>query len=149
MGCRLATSIEIDAKVDRVWSVLADLERWHEWNPFVTQASGTLAVGERLRLRIEPPGGRPMTFRPTVTALEAGRHLAWTGRLLLPKVFDGHHRFHLEGTERGTLLRHEEDFDGVLVGAFRRSLDEHTRQGFELMNAALEARVADQSGSGT
>jgi hypothetical protein len=59
------TEIGIDRPAARVWSILADIDSWPEWNPFAT-ARGRLAVGERLDVEIRPPGRKSMTFRPTV-----------------------------------------------------------------------------------
>jgi hypothetical protein len=111
--------------------------------------SGTLASGERLQVRIEPPGGAAMTFRPTVLAVEPGRELRWIGRLLLPGLFDGEHQFEILPLGPGRVrFVQQERFTGVLVPLFARSLDGHTRRGFEAMNAALktraEAAVEDQ-----
>ena len=66
----------------------------------------------------------------------------WLGRLGLPGIFDGRHRFDLAPSENGgTLVTQSEQFDGILVRFMRTSLDTQTIAGFEAMNAALKARV--------
>jgi hypothetical protein len=105
-------------------------------------ATGDVAIGAKLNNRLQPPGGKAMTFKPEVTAVEAERTFEWLGRLILPGVFDGRHRFELEATPNGgTHLFHAEHFTGVLVRLMRKSLDTQTVQGFELMNTALKTRA--------
>lgn len=141
MRHRLETSIDIDATPAEVWHVLTDLHAYGEWNPFIVSAQGTVAVGEKLENRLQPLGGRPMTFRPKVTAVEPNRTFEWLGRLGVPRLFDGRHRFDLEPTPSGTLLRHTEHFNGVLVRLMKKSLDGSTLTGFNAMNRALKNRV--------
>jgi hypothetical protein len=136
----LHTEIEIHAPPEQVWTILADLDRYEEWNPFVVSSQGRVAVGQRLTNRLQPPGGRAMTFRPVVTVVEPSSVFEWRGRLGLPGLFDGRHRFELTPTTMGTRLAQSEQFSGVLVPLLRRSLDTRTRVGFEAMNAALKAR---------
>jgi hypothetical protein len=144
----LRTEIDIPAPPDAVWAHLIDLPAYADWNPFITSAAGTVAEGERLTLRMQPPGGRAMTFRPTITRAEPGAVLEWLGRLGMPGVFDGRHRFELTATPSGTHLVQGETFTGVLVRPLRRSLDGGTRAGFEAMNEALRRRVReDRPGS--
>jgi len=137
----LITKVEIAADPTSVWSVLTDLESFDDWNPFITKGSGQIAVGEALRLLMEPPGGRAMTFTPTVTEVTARGRLEWLGHLLRPGVFDGRHRFELEAIASGTRLTQSEEFTGFLVPALARSLDSRTRAGFEAMNLAIKERV--------
>ena len=137
----IKTEIEIDAPPEVVWDVLTDLEQYPRWNPFITSAIGQPVLGERLTNRIEPPGGKAMTFKPTVTAVDSGQHLEWLGRLGLPGVFDGRHRFELHAANGATRLVHGEVFKGVLVPFMRKSLDGQTRAGFEAMNTALKERA--------
>jgi len=145
---RIDTEIEISASPEQVWSVLVDFARYGEWNPFIRSVAGALEEGARLTARIEPPNGRGMTFRPSVTALNPGRELRWLGHLGMPGVFDGEHQFVLEPLAGGhTKLRHAESFRGVLVPMFTKSLDTNTRAGFEAMNQALKARVEASRGS--
>ncbi len=142
----LHTEIEIEATPAAVWEILTDLDRYADWNPFITSTAGTVAVGEKLTNRLEPPGGKAMTFKPTVTVVEAERTFEWLGRLGLPGVFDGRHRFELTPTPAGTRLTHTEHFSGILVRFMKRSLDTRTKAGFEAMNAALEARAESRNG---
>lgn len=92
--------------------------------------------------RLRPLGGRAATFRPIVTEVEEERSFEWLGRLLLPGVFDGRHRFELTPTPAGgTSVVHSEHFTGVLVPVLRRSLDKNTAAGFAAMNTALKRRA--------
>jgi hypothetical protein len=147
MRHQLSTEIDIDASPEIVWDILTDLDRYGEWNPFIVSADGDVAVGERLTNRLQPPGGRAMTFRPTVTVAEADHTFEWLGRLGLPGVFDGRHRFELEAIPNGTHLVHTEQLNGVLVRIMRKSLDTQTLQGFEDMNLALKTRAEARGGN--
>lgn len=141
MAHELHTEIEIAAPPETVWEILTDLGVYPEWNPFITSSEGVVAVGQRLTNRLEPPGGTAITIKPTVTAVEHARAFEWLGRLVIPLLFDGRHRFELVAEGRGTRLIHTERFTGVLVPVLKRSLDTSTRSGFEAMNTALRARA--------
>ncbi|PFG39539.1 hypothetical protein ATJ97_2045 [Georgenia soli] len=137
----LSVITEIGAPPHVVWAALTDLAAFSEWNPFITSADGELKLGSRLAIRIQPPGGRPMTFRPSVRVLEDGRRLEWLGRLGVPGIFDGRHSFELTALpDGGTRLVQAETFSGVLVPLLGRTL-ERTREGFALMNEALRERA--------
>jgi len=142
MRHELHTEIDIHATPETVWNILTDLEHYPEWNPFIVQSRGHVAVGNELINRMQPPGGKATTFKPTVTAVDAAQTFEWLGRLGVPGVFDGRHRFELEPTPSGgTRVVHAEQFQGVLVRLLRKSLDTRTNAGFEAMNAALKTRA--------
>jgi hypothetical protein len=141
MAHELRTNIQIDAPPATVWSILTDLASYSDWNPFITSSEGKLAVDEQLVNRLEPPGGRPLTFKPTVTDVDPGHAFEWLGRLVLPGLFDGRHRFEVVPHGDGTRLLHTERFSGILVPLLKKSLDTQTLAGFEAMNSALKARA--------
>jgi hypothetical protein len=141
MSRRLSRTIEIDAPPAAVWNVLTETDAYADWNPFVRRLAGELRPGAKLVVEIAPPNARPMTFKPTVLAAEAGRELRWLGRFLVAGLFDGEHSFTLEPLAGGrTRLTQAERFSGLLVRPFRGTLDK-TERGFEEMNLALKARV--------
>jgi hypothetical protein len=137
----LRTDIDIAAPPDDVWTHLVDFGAYREWNPFIPAATGTAEVGRRLTLRMQPPGRRAMTMRPRVTEARPGGVLEWLGRLGVPGLFDGRHRFDLLATPSGTQVRQSEAFSGVLVRPLRGWLDGNVLSGLAAMNAALRDRV--------
>ncbi|MFO7928009.1 MAG: SRPBCC family protein [Halobacteriota archaeon] len=131
--------IEIDASPETVWEILTDLEAYDEWNPFISSAEGAIERDERLRVRVEPPGGRPMSFKPVVKTVEQNGRIVWIGRLFVPNLLDGRHEFIIEPAVDGVRFLQRETFAGILVPIF---LDvESVERGFDEMNEALKRRA--------
>ncbi|BFU43920.1 SRPBCC family protein [Krasilnikovia sp. MM14-A1004] len=136
----LQTKINIAAAPEDVWLHLIDLPAYSAWNPFITEAAGTAAVGERLTIRVQA-GDRASTLHPTITVADPGRVFEWLAHVGMPGMFSGRHRFELTPTATGCQLVHSETFHGILVRPLRRSIETSTRAGFEAMNDALAHRV--------
>lgn len=142
MAKQLRTHIEINASPERVWRILTDFAAYPHWNPFIPRASGSARRGERLTIRLQPVGGRGMTFRPTVLEADPRKRLRWIGRVLVPGVFDGEHSFTIEPLGEGRVrVVQQEHFSGLLVPLLARSLDRRTLPAFEQMNQALKRRA--------
>ena len=138
----LHSQIGINASAERVWGILTDFASYPQWNPFIRHISGELKVGERLDVRLEPPGGRGITLRPTVLSAEANRGLRWLGHLLVPGLFDAEHSLLIQPLEESRVrFIQSEMFEGLLVPLLARSLDNNTLRGFEEMNGALKERA--------
>jgi hypothetical protein len=142
VSTEIRTEIEIAAPADQVWDVLQDLAAYPEWNPFIREIAGPIEEGARLNVRLQPPDGHGMRFRPRVVEVAPGRALRWLGHLGIPGLFDGEHRFLIEpvAPDRVRFVQ-EERFSGLLVPVILRFAGKGTRQGFESMNAALKSRV--------
>src|SRR5215210_1413979 len=137
----ISHTIDVDAAPEAVWRQLADTGAYADWNPFVRRLEGALEESARLEVAIHPPGGRAMTFRPTVLAARPGPELRWIGHLGMRGIFDGEHSFEIEPLDGGRSRFTQADrFSGVLVRPFAGSL-EKTRRGFEAMNTALKERA--------
>jgi hypothetical protein len=138
----ITTHLTLNTPVERVWRTLTTLDEYHHWNPFITSAAGVLEVGERLDITIQPPGARPMRFKPWVTAVDPHRYVEWLGRLVVPGIFDGRHSFTLTPLTGGrTLLQQSETFSGALV-PISGGILARTIEGFAAMNGALGQRIA-------
>ena len=138
----ISTSIEIDRPADAVWATFVDRDSYPVWNTFIRSWQGELAVGARQLVRIQPTQKSGQTFRPRITDLEPGRLLVWLGRVGVPGVLDGRHRFELEPIdEHRSRLVQSEVLSGALVPVFRRMLTVDTPAAFSRMNADLAART--------
>jgi hypothetical protein len=135
----------IEGTAAEVWEVLADFARYREWNPGFEKAEGRAAVGETLHLTFAKEGGRGMKMHPTVLVAEPGRELRWLGRLWLPGIFDGEHRFEIQEIEPGRVrFVQSERFSGLLVPFLRKTIEVDTLGTFQKVNAALAARVVER-----
>jgi hypothetical protein len=144
----IQAQIEINASAERVWEILTNFDDFREWNTFIRPVVGRAEVGEKLRVQIRPPGGKPMAFQPRVTKVEPNRELRWLGHLWLPGLFDGEHIFTIEplGPEKVRFVQREV-FTGLLVSVMARNLEEQTLPGFRNMNQAIKERAEGSEGT--
>jgi hypothetical protein len=144
MTFELKTFVDIDATPERVWQVLTDLPAYAQWNPFITQAEGTFAVGERLSLRLPPVNALlRVTLRPTVLEVTPCRRLrlrSRQGRLGMPGLFDAEHTFTLTQHDGAVRLLEEQRLRGLLVAVMARPLNRRRLPALTAMNAALKER---------
>lgn len=143
MSKQLSAHVDIAAAPERVWEVLTDLAGYPAWNPFIVRAEGAVGPGRRLRLTMQPVGGRAMNLRPRLVEVAVDRVLRWRGRLVLPGLMDAEHTFVLQPQAGGTRLIQSETFRGVLVPFVAASLDHSTLPAFVAMNEALKRRAED------
>ncbi len=137
----IRTELEIAAPASQVWRILTDFPSYGEWNPFITEIAGELAVDGKLRVLLSLPEARDLRIRPQLLRCEENRELCWRGHFLFPGLFDGEHFFRLESVaEDRTRFIQGENFSGVLVRFTGRSITLAAR-GFVYMNQALKRRA--------
>ena len=135
----IKNEVLINASPEKVWSVLTDFESFPAWNPFITSVKGKAEVGNKLTVTIMQSGDKGTTFKPKVLTVVPSKELSWLGRLLLPNIFDGVHKFELIDNRNGTTtFRQSENFTGILVPFFKKQLENNTAKGFEGMNKKLK-----------
>jgi len=139
MAKAITTEILIQATPEKVWSVLTDFDHYAHWNPFIKSITGNVAVGNKIKARIEPPGASGMTFKPTVLVYTEATEFRWLGHLFMKGLFDGEHCFRLTDNKDGTTtFVQSEQFEGILVPLFNKMLDTNTIEGFRQMNEKLK-----------
>lgn len=144
LGIEIRTEAQIDGTADEVWAVLSDFGAYGEWNPGMEEVRGEAKAGAHLTIRFALNGGRTMTMKPTVLVADPGRELRWLGRLVLPFVFDGEHRFEIrEGSPGRVTFVQGERFEGLLVPFLKRLIEVDTLATFEKVNEALAQRVVE------
>jgi hypothetical protein len=160
-GCSLLkteirTEITIEAPLAIVWDVLADFNHYPQWNPYHVKvlfleepADGQpsenpapyrlIRKGEKLHVYIHKPNGKKLDLKVKVRELVTRHRLYWGGGI--PGIFAGEHRFILEElSATSTLLRHDEDFQGLAL-PFVPLEPEYIEQGYRLMNQKAKERA--------
>ncbi|KAF8935449.1 hypothetical protein BGZ47_009929 [Haplosporangium gracile] len=157
-------SITIQAAPSDVWSVLTDLDSYHDWNPMFISAKGKLAVGESLSIKMRLPVrifcGAPLSYSwsPRIIKLEPNSCLEWFAPAGLKGFIDGTHYFQLTSTHDGTVTEFTqgERYTGWGTGLYSGfGTMEDARRGFVAMNNALQietlrrrqAGLAENTGS--
>jgi hypothetical protein len=136
------TQIKISAPPSAVWAKLLDFPSHAEWDPFFERIEGNAVEDQYLRIKQRKPDGKGMEFAPRVLDVQQDRYFRWQGKFWFTFLFQGTHRFELIPEDGGnsTMLRHGEDFRGILLPILGSLLQE-TEQGFEAFNKALAKQV--------
>ena len=143
----IRSAIEIRAPIEVAWQVLTDFDAYPEWNPHVRRVSGEVAVGSRVTIHTQPPGGRPIVMRPSVITFAPPNELRWRATFLHSSLFSSEHGFRLEPIDANRVrFVQSEAFDGFLVPVYSRLRLANTREGFEQVNQALRERAEALAG---
>jgi len=142
MAREFVERIHINSPPERVWAVLADVERWPEWTESMKKVDlldgGPLATGSRARLRIR---GSLATPAWTVTSFEPTRSFTWSARIM-PGV-TSHADHELTPAEGGTdvtlRVRMEGPLAGIAAVMLARVSRENMRMEAEGLKRASEA----------
>jgi hypothetical protein len=134
-------SIDIDAPLEQVWSVLVDLERYRLWNTFVPSMLSSFQVGSMLTMQVRLRKGIQVKSVETITAIEDQHLLAWITRapgwLLQGERFQVITSIDAHRTHYWT----REAFTGVLAPVLQILLGKDLRRGFEAVARDLKARA--------
>jgi uncharacterized protein YndB with AHSA1/START domain len=131
----------IDATKEQVWQVLVDGAGWSTWDSGVEGVDGSIAPGEKLRIRSAVAPGR--TFPVKVTQFAAADRLVFTGGMPLG-LFRGERTYTLSDDGAGTAFRMREEYTGPMAGAIGKSIPDLNPSFVQFANG-LKSRV--ESGS--
>jgi ligand-binding SRPBCC domain-containing protein len=130
-------SIDVPAPMDRVWQVMSDVDRWHEWTPSITSVKrlggAPLAVGARAMIR--QPKFPPALWK--VTDLQPGRSFTWVSAGPALRVVATHR---VEATTTGSRATLSLDYSGFFGEMLARMTRDITNRYLRLEAAGLKAR---------
>ncbi|MDA0269700.1 MAG: SRPBCC family protein [Chloroflexi bacterium] len=82
MAVGFVTTVEIDAPLDQVWPIIADVERWHEWTASITsvawQDGGSMRPGAVAAVRQPKLPVAKWTVTEVVDQGAERRSFTWT-----------------------------------------------------------------------
>jgi hypothetical protein len=110
---------DIQAAPEKVWALLTDADAFPIWNSTVTQIGGTIALGEKLAIKV--PAAPARTFTPRVTKFDDGRAMEWSDGFA--PMFKGVRTYTLTPNPDGTTeFAMTEVFSGLMLPMIRGSL---------------------------
>jgi uncharacterized membrane protein len=129
--------VDIEAPPERVWPIMSDVERWHEWTASIRGikrwGEGPLAVGQRALVR--QPKFPPAMWK--VTAVEPGRSFTWES--VAPGIHvTGRHR--IDPTPGGSRVTLSLTYDGVIGRLMGRWTSGITNRYIAMEAAGLKRR---------
>lgn len=142
MSSCIRAEIDIDAPVKRVWEILTDLSRYHEWNPFTPKVESTLRVGDPVRLTVQMRPNRRLVQVETVTTVETDRRLCWAMKILAPPLLAAERCQTLTALDGGrTRYVTADNFRGVLFPLVNRLYGADIQRGFTDVAESLKIRA--------
>ncbi len=141
MTIKLEHRVGIPAPAEAIWAVIADLERWCEWNPLYPKAEGQIRMGAPLTLEVVVPGQAPRVIRPVVTDWVPNEQLLWKLSMMGGLAKSTRYIEIEQLSATGCIFSNGEVFEGLLGSRLPRSLRGPIRAGFVAMGEAVKARV--------
>lgn len=134
-------TLEIDAPLETAWSVLTELDRYGEWNPFVVRCRSTLRPGAPISMRVKVLPFFAQPQRETVFDHVPRRRLSYG--ISLPTGMLNSYRSHEFETLPGnrTLYRSKFRLQGWLSPLVALLVKPNLQRGFGAMSAALQRRA--------
>jgi len=134
------TSIDISVPPRRVWAVMSDVERWHEWTPSVTSIRriGGRPFGPGCRVVIRQPKFPPALWK--MTEIDSGRSFSWVSP---GPGFTAVARHVVEPAPAGSRATLSFELRGPLGGLFGRMTKGITERYLAFEAAGLKARSED------
>lgn len=133
-------TIEIDAPPSRVWQVMSDVDRWHEWTPSVTSIArpGGDSFGVGTKAWVRQPKFPPALW--TVSSIDPGKSFTWVSTAPGMRVVGRHS---VEATATGSRAILNLTYSGMLGGLFARLTAGITERYIGYEARGLKARSED------
>jgi uncharacterized protein YndB with AHSA1/START domain len=138
-----SSEIWVAAPPELVWDVVADFQRWPEWNSDVKSMSvdgSAAAPGTTFRWKAGPG-----TITSTVQKVDRPTAIGWTGTTMGLRAV---HVWRFEPREHGTVVHTVESWEGLVArllrGRMQRTLQRGLDDGLARLKVEAERRAAER-----
>jgi hypothetical protein len=147
-GAKMQTvksEIEIQAPPEKVWSILIDIDKWHEWSPTINASQGKASVGSSVAITMmsKEAGKDGPKYNPVILQMDEPRYFHWRAHMMAGFIFTNDKIIELEKTETGTKVTHKETFKGLMAALMKGQMEKGVPPMLNMMNDALK-QVAEK-----
>lgn len=128
--------IDIPARTESVWQVIADTNSYPSWNPVFTVKNGELKEGNKITYVVKESDEKSAEISSRVVKIKRDKLLNQQGGVWGVITFD--HSYHLEPIESGTRLIIHEKYTGLWVNFWDKSEIENQ---YKKLAIAIKNRV--------
>jgi hypothetical protein len=140
--------LEIDAGAEVVWPILADLQRYGEWNPYSRRVDGELIVGSTVVVEAHLHD-EVRQVENVITRVEPPYRLCWQSTDWYGWLVRGTRCREIVPIESGRIrLRHHEIMEGPLAGLVESIYRERIIEGIELVDEAIKQTAESRARQG-
>jgi hypothetical protein len=139
-------AVAVEAPREAIWTLLTQFDRYHEWNPYITQASGNATVGSSVELTFGTDGGDAKRESAEVLIVHPQRKLEWRTRVVAPGVLDREQIFRVIPLEDGRwAVVQDVRFEGLFAPF--ADIDDDRAGLADMLDAIVELAPSYQSSS--
>ncbi|MDH7640273.1 SRPBCC family protein [Sphingomonas oryzagri] len=138
MSTILETSIHLTVPLARVWRVIADLEAYKSWHPFVA-LNGHPVAGSRITLHFRSAADGKIMSSNKAVVLHVDRLRAFTWRFVAGPFLRLEEGFAIQKAGHGTFLLHHIRFTGPFAFVFTLLFRRRLMKALEVTNRAMAA----------
>ena len=141
MSVKLEHRLGVRAPAETIWAVIADIDRWPEWNPLYPRAAGVIRIGAPLELELALDGQSPRAIRPVIKDWVPNEQLHWRLSMVGGLVRSTRYIEIEQLVDNACIFSNGELFEGLLGPSMARRLRGPIRAGFAAMGEAVKARA--------
>lgn len=139
----IESEIEIAAPVDKVWAVVTEIEKWSDFNSAINASTGIVSLGSvhSVTMLGQNPSEVGPTYAPKIISFEERKSYRWRAVMGAGIIFTNDKVFELQATDNGTLLKHKEVFNGMMLPLMKGFMQEGVPPILDEMNQAFKSEA--------
>jgi hypothetical protein len=137
-----ASEARINASAEKVWSIIMDLDKYPEWNPYTIRMQSTLKIGDPMVMTVKMNDLITLEQTEYIRVLEQGHKVCWGINTDTPAFNSGERCQWLEPLPGGgTLWRNEDLIEGTANELVTSLFGNDVQVGFDAVGVALKRRA--------
>lgn len=119
--------ITIAADIDSVWKMIANLDKWPQWNQNVESISGAPVFGQYIRITMKGENCENHCYKAQIIELTPPYKIRWRARMLFHFLFSNERSIELKQNEDFVEVHVTERYRGLLLPLFWKKIEGFAR----------------------